>query len=160
MVQTIEINFLKIPEARSPRSKVWVGLASPGFSSVLDLQCLLAVSSRGLSSVWAHIWCLFLLIRTLVTWLGAARIIPFKFNCLFKEHISKYGYIVRQPPTGGSLGLGRGGYDSTQDIRWLHKIKQAIGRCKIPHVEWIGNGVLLSNTDDYIQSFGIDHDGR
>lgn len=155
-----EISFLKIPDAGNERSgrqggDVWRGLAS----WLVDGH-LLAVSSRGLSSVWAHIWCLFLLIRTLVTWLGAARIIPFKFNCLFKEHISKYGYIVRQPPTGGSVGLGRGGYDSTQDIRWLHKIKQAIGRCKILHVEWIGNGVLLSNTDDYIQSFGIDHDGR
>ena len=35
-----------------------------------------------------------------------------------------------------------------------------IGRCKLLHLEWIINEVLLYNTENYIQSLGIEHDGR
>ena len=35
-----------------------------------------------------------------------------------------------------------------------------VGRCKPLHLEWINNEVLLYSTRNYIQSLGIDHDGR
>ena len=35
-----------------------------------------------------------------------------------------------------------------------------VSRCKLLHLEWISNGVLLYSTGDYIQCLGIDHDGR
>ena len=35
-----------------------------------------------------------------------------------------------------------------------------VGRCKLLHLEWIGNEVLLYSTGNYIQSLGIEHDGR
>ena len=35
-----------------------------------------------------------------------------------------------------------------------------VGRCKLLHLEWISTEVLLYSTGNYIQSLGIDHDGR
>ena len=35
-----------------------------------------------------------------------------------------------------------------------------ISRCKLLHLEWVSNEVLLYNTGNYIQSLGIEHDGR
>jgi len=35
-----------------------------------------------------------------------------------------------------------------------------VGSCKLLHLEWISNEVLLYSTGNYIQSLGIDHDGR
>ena len=35
-----------------------------------------------------------------------------------------------------------------------------VGRCKLLHLEWISNEVLLYNTGNYIQSFVMEHDGR
>ena len=35
-----------------------------------------------------------------------------------------------------------------------------IGRCKLFHLEWMGNEALLYGTGKYIQSLGADHDGR
>ena len=35
-----------------------------------------------------------------------------------------------------------------------------VGRCKLLHLEWISNEVLLYSTGNYIQSLGIEHDGR
>ena len=35
-----------------------------------------------------------------------------------------------------------------------------VGRCKLLHLEWISNEVLLYHTGNYIQSLGIDHDRR
>ena len=35
-----------------------------------------------------------------------------------------------------------------------------VSRCKLLHLEWISNEVLLYSTENYIQSPGIDHDGR
>jgi len=34
------------------------------------------------------------------------------------------------------------------------------GRCKLLHLEWISNEVLLYSTQNYIQSLGIDHGRR
>ena len=34
------------------------------------------------------------------------------------------------------------------------------GTGKLPHLEWISNEVLLYSTGNYIQSPGIDHDGK
>ena len=34
------------------------------------------------------------------------------------------------------------------------------GRCKLLHLEWISNEVLLYSTGNYIQSLGTDRDGR
>ena len=35
-----------------------------------------------------------------------------------------------------------------------------VSRCKLLHLEWINNEVLLYSTQNYIQSLGIDYDGR
>ena len=35
-----------------------------------------------------------------------------------------------------------------------------LGVCKLLHLEWISNEVLLYSTGNYIQSLVIDHDGR
>ena len=35
-----------------------------------------------------------------------------------------------------------------------------VSRCKLSHLEWISNEVLLYNTGNYIQSLGIDCDGK
>ena len=35
-----------------------------------------------------------------------------------------------------------------------------VSRCKQLHVEWISNEVLLYSTGKYIQTLGIDNDGR
>ena len=35
-----------------------------------------------------------------------------------------------------------------------------VGRCKLLHLEWISNEVLLYSTGNYIQSLGVEHDGR
>ena len=35
-----------------------------------------------------------------------------------------------------------------------------VGRCKLLHLEWINNKVLLYSTRNYIQSPGINHNGR
>ena len=36
----------------------------------------------------------------------------------------------------------------------------AVSRCKLLHLEWISNEVLLYSTGNYTQFLGIDHDGR
>ena len=35
-----------------------------------------------------------------------------------------------------------------------------VGRYKLLHLQWISNEVLLYCTGNYIQSLGIEHDGR
>ena len=35
-----------------------------------------------------------------------------------------------------------------------------VSRCKLLHLEWLSNKVLLYSTGNYIQSHGIDHDGK
>ena len=35
-----------------------------------------------------------------------------------------------------------------------------VGRCKRSHLEWINNKVLLYSTGNYIQSPGINHNGK
>ena len=35
-----------------------------------------------------------------------------------------------------------------------------VGRCKVLHLEWISNEVMLYSTGNYNQSPGIDHDGK
>ena len=35
-----------------------------------------------------------------------------------------------------------------------------VGSCKLLHLEWISTEVLQYSTGSYIQSLGIDHDGR
>ena len=35
-----------------------------------------------------------------------------------------------------------------------------VSRCKLLHLEWISNEVLLYSTGNAIQSLGIEHDGR
>ena len=44
---------------------------------------------------------------------------------------------------------------------WEKKKVTFLGvRCKLLHLEWISNEILLSNTGNYNQSPGIDHDGK
>ena len=35
-----------------------------------------------------------------------------------------------------------------------------VGKCKLLHLEWISNEVLLYSMGNYIPSLGIDYDGR
>ena len=35
-----------------------------------------------------------------------------------------------------------------------------IGRCKLLHLEWISNVLLLYSTGKYVQSLGVERDGR
>ena len=35
-----------------------------------------------------------------------------------------------------------------------------VGRCKLLHLEWIINGVLLYSSGNYVQSHGVEHNGR
>ena len=35
-----------------------------------------------------------------------------------------------------------------------------VSRCRLLHLEWKGNAVLLFSTGNYIQSLGIERDGR
>ena len=35
-----------------------------------------------------------------------------------------------------------------------------VNRCKLLHLEWISNKVLLYSTENYIQSLVIEYDGR
>ena len=34
-----------------------------------------------------------------------------------------------------------------------------VGGCKLLHLEWISNRVLLYSTGNYVQSFALEHDG-
>ena len=35
-----------------------------------------------------------------------------------------------------------------------------VSRCQLVHLEWISSEVLVYSTGNYIQSLGIEHDGR
>ena len=35
-----------------------------------------------------------------------------------------------------------------------------VSRCKLLHLEWISNEVLLYSTGNYVQSLGLEHGGR
>ena len=44
---------------------------------------------------------------------------------------------------------------------WYGMVREfGVGRCKLLHLEWISSEVLLYNTGNYIQSLGIEYDGR
>ena len=45
-----------------------------------------------------------------------------------------------------------------EGVGWLGS--SGVGRCKLLHLEWISNGVLLYSTRNYVQSLGLEHDGR
>ena len=49
---------------------------------------------------------------------------------------------------------GLGGRGSGMDGQFM------VGRWKLLHLEWISNEVLLYSTGNYIQTLGIDRDGR
>ena len=36
--------------------------------------------------------------------------------------------------------------------------ESGVGKCKLLHLEWISNEILLYSTGNYIQSLGIEHD--
>ena len=38
--------------------------------------------------------------------------------------------------------------------------KFGVDRCKLLDLEWISNGVLLYSTGNYVQSLGLEHDGK
>ena len=53
--------------------------------------------------------------------------------------------------TCGCQGRGRG-----SGVDW----ESGGRRCKLLHLEWIGNVVLLDSTGNYIQSPGVEYDRR
>ena len=50
-----------------------------------------------------------------------------------------------------TCGCQGGGGGSRMDSEF------GVGRCKLLHLKWISNEVLLYSTGNYIQSLGIDH---
>ena len=38
--------------------------------------------------------------------------------------------------------------------------ESGVSRCKLLHLEWINNEVPLYSTGSYVQSLGLEHDGR
>ena len=38
--------------------------------------------------------------------------------------------------------------------------KLGVSRCKLLHLDWISNEVLLHSTGNYNQSLAVEHDGR
>ena len=42
---------------------------------------------------------------------------------------------------------------------WMDR-EFGVRKCKPLHLQWVGNGVLLFSTGNYIQSFGTDNDGK
>ena len=63
---------------------------------------------------------------------------------LFKEQYSSTNPKLPVHPTPSSLSFGN---------------HRSVSRCKLLHLEWI-NKILLYNIGNYIQSPGIDHDGK
>ena len=68
-----------------------------------------------------------------------------------------------------NLSIGRKGLTSIEN--WLVVAKGeeggsemdwefGVNRCKLLHLEWISNKVLLYSTENYIQSLVIEYDGR
>ena len=53
--------------------------------------------------------------------------------------------------TCGCQGGGKG-------VGWNWKF--GINKCKLLHLKWIDNKVLLFSTGNYIKSLGIDHNGK
>lgn len=49
-----------------------------------------------------------------------------------------------------------------QNVYTIIAKKQWMGLvdCKLLHLEWVGDEVLLSSRGDYVQSPGTEHDGR
>ena len=35
-----------------------------------------------------------------------------------------------------------------------------VGRCKLLHLDWISNEVLLYSTESHVQSLSVEHNGR
>ena len=50
------------------------------------------------------------------------------------------------------IARGRGGSGIDQEF--------GVARCKLLHLEWINNEVLLHSTENYVQSHELEHDGR
>ena len=73
-------------------------------------------------------------------------------KCGANERIAeqKQTHKQREQTCGCQGGVGRSGMD------W----EFGVSRYKLSHLEWISNEVLLQSTGNYIQSLGIDPDGR
>ena len=56
----------------------------------------------------------------------------------------------REQTCGCQGGEGREGKDG----------EIGVGRCKLLHLEWISNQVLMFSPGNYIQSLGMERDGR
>ena len=54
----------------------------------------------------------------------------------------------------GGEGMGRGGGEERGRGEF------GVGRCKLLHLEWLSNEVLLCSTGNYIQSLGVEYDRR
>ena len=47
------------------------------------------------------------------------------------------------------------------EVRWRGMDWEfGVSGCELLHLEWINNKILLCSTGNYIQSIGIDHDGK
>ena len=69
---------------------------------------------------------------------------------LFMEKEQKQTHKHRDQSCGGQGGGRESGMDWGFGVR----------RCKLLHLEWLSNEVLLYSTGSYVQSLGIDRDGR
>ena len=62
---------------------------------------------------------------------------------------------IEQKQTHGHREQTCGCQGGGSEMDW----ESEVGRCKLFHLEWINNEVLLYSTDNYIQSVLIEHDG-
>ena len=62
--------------------------------------------------------------------------------------------LSTQQKTDSEIILMGEGWEKRMD--W----ESEVGRCKLLHLEWINNKVLLYSTGNYIQSPGIKHNGK
>ena len=74
-----------------------------------------------------------------------------------KENTINNITLAHREQTCGCQGLARGRVGGR--CRGMEG-EFGLGRCKLFHLGWISNEVLLYSTGSYIQSLGTEHDGR
>ena len=93
-------------------------------------------------------------------WSKSERQIPYDITYIWNLNVwHKWTYLqnkkqaYREQPCSCQRGEG------TQVRRGVHR-EFGVGRCKLLHLEWINNKVLMYGTGSYVQYPGINHNGK
>ena len=78
---------------------------------------------------------------------------PLVSQYIFHGVLGQKKYLIPLPPPPNTFFLFGGGGSG---MDWEFEVR----RCKLLYLEWISNEVLLYSTGNYIQSLGIEPDGR